>query len=76
MGLFFVAKNDDSMPRTIDALNKITNEWTDKAARGECQWVCSDCCGSFPDGMPDECAHGHQGCTDIIKRDKARAHAA
>jgi hypothetical protein len=23
--------------------------------------------------MPDACEHGHQGCTDIITRDKADA---
>ena len=51
-------------------LDNLTNEWTLRAARGECGWICSDCCMSFPDGMPDECAHGVQSCTDIIKLDK------
>lgn len=57
----------------IDEMNIITREWTDKAARGECSWICSDCGISCSDGMPDECPHGDQRCTDIIKRDKGRA---
>lgn len=61
------------LPETIEAMDKAMNDWTDKAARGECGWICSDCCCSFPEGMPDECAHGHQKCTDIIQRDKAMA---
>ena len=73
MAFLCVAPMDDSLPETIDAMDKAMNEWTDKAARGECAWVCSDCCCSFPDGMPDECSHGDQRCTDIIRRDKAMA---
>ena len=53
------------------AMNSIFNEFTDRAARGECQWICSDCCCSFDDGMPDVCVHGDARCTEIIKRDKA-----
>lgn len=64
---------DESLPETIEAMDKAMNNWTDKAARGECAWICSDCCCNFPEGMPDECAHGHQKCTDIIQRDKAMA---
>jgi len=63
----------DNFDESLEALNKETREWTAKAARGECEWICSDCCCSFSYGMPDECMHGHQGCTDIIKRDKAEA---
>lgn len=70
--MIFVTKTDD-IDKTIDELNKTTTEWTMQAARGECSWICADCSCSFPDGMPDECAHGHQRCTDIIKRDKALA---
>ena len=51
-----------------------TDEWTMRAARGECAWVCSDCCMSFPDGIPDACAHGIQQCTNIIARDKGVNH--
>lgn len=72
----FIALADESLDATIATMDKITQEWTMRAARGECPWVCSDCCMTFPSGMPDECAHGHQGCTDIIKRDKADAQRA
>lgn len=60
----------------IETMNKVTQEWTLRAARGECSWVCADCGCTFREGMPDECAHGHQSCTDIIARDKAEARAA
>lgn len=48
----------------------LTHEFEIRAARGECDWICSDCSQSFSGGMPDECAHGHQECTEIIQRDK------
>lgn len=57
----------------ISEMTKATREWTQRAARGECGWVCSDCCYSWPEGMPDECVHGNDRCTNIIKRDKMRA---
>jgi len=57
----------------ISDLNKSTLEWEMAAARGECGWICADCSCSFPEGMPDECIHGHESCTNIIKRDKERA---
>ncbi|WP_349573099.1 hypothetical protein [Azotobacter salinestris] len=57
----------------IEEMNKSTREWTDRASRGECGWVCADCCGYDPNGMPDECFHGHQQCTEIIQRDKRKA---
>lgn len=57
----------------LDALNAATNEWFAQAARGECGWICPDCCQAFPDGMPDSCCWGHQSCTDIIQRDKKAA---
>lgn len=59
----------------MDALNKATMEWELRAARGECQWICADCCCSFSEGMPDACAHGHQSCTELIQRDKREAAA-
>ena len=57
----------------LDYIDNITNEWTNRAARGECGWICADCCASFPDGMPDECCYGHKSCTYIIQRDKMNA---
>ena len=70
--MLFVTKIDD-IDKTIDGLNKATIEWTIRAASGECGWTCSYCSCNFPAGMPDECIHGQQRCTDIIKRDKAYA---
>lgn len=69
----FIAPIDGDFDKTLSSMDQITNDWTAKAARGECGWVCSDCCSSFPDGMPDECAHGQQQCTHIIQRDKRAA---
>lgn len=74
-GIFVaVTKSDDELAAAISAMDKATQEWTMRAARGECAWVCADCCCTFNEGMPDACAHGHQSCTDIIKRDKEQAH--
>lgn len=61
------------LPEYINEMDKATRAWTDQAARGECGWVCSDCCYTFNEGMPDKCVHGIQWCTDIIFRDKHRA---
>lgn len=58
---------------TISFMDKITNEWMMRAARGECEWICSDCCCSDPSGMPDQCFHGAAWCTEIIQRDKKAA---
>jgi len=60
------------MATALDSVDSLTN-WDMKAARGECAWICSDCCQSFPSGMPDECCHGVKDCTDIIQRDKQLA---
>lgn len=57
----------------IEGMNKSMQEWTAKAARGECGWICSDCCMSDPKGMPDECFHINPRCTEIIQRDKHEA---
>lgn len=57
----------------IEIMDQTTTEWMMQAARGECGWVCPDCCLSFPEGMPDACPHGHQECTDLNKRDKQAA---
>ena len=69
----FIAPVDGNLSKTISAMDKHTREWEMRAARGECSWVCADCCCTFAEGMPDACAHGIQTCTDIIKRDKANA---
>lgn len=60
-------------PQFMDELNNATRDWTMRAARGECGWICSSCGCCFNEGMPDACAHGQQDCTDIIKRDKLAA---
>jgi hypothetical protein len=65
--------SEADMAAHINAMNESTREWTRQAARGECAWICADCSVTFPEGMPDACAHGHQSCTDIITRDKQRA---
>ena len=60
-------------PKNLDDMNAAMRDYTDKAARGECAWICSDCGASCATGMPDACIGGLQSCTDIIKRDKADA---
>lgn len=72
-GIFITDMNSPDFSKTLEAMDKVTNEWTARAARGECGWICSDCCVSFPDGMPDTCTHGIQRCTEIIVRDKKHA---
>lgn len=64
------------LPAALTELDKRTREWELRAAKGLCSWVCADCCITFPEGMPDECPHGHDKCTSIIKRDKDEANAA
>lgn len=61
------------LPAHISGMDRATRDWTSKAARGECAWICSDCSYTFNDGMPNKCEHGLQQCTDIINRDKMRA---
>ncbi|WP_315136446.1 hypothetical protein [Achromobacter marplatensis] len=74
-GFIYIANTPDqeSLDTTLEAMNKATREWELKAARGECGWICAWCCSGFPTGMPDECDHGIQECTDLLKRDKAAA---
>lgn len=67
-----VCKEAD-LPKVMEASNNYMRAWTHAAARGECSWTCADCCSTFPRGMPDECDHGHAGCTAIIQRDKREA---
>ena len=62
--------------KLFSVMDSIFNDMTEKAARGECAWICSDCCCSFDDGMPDVCVHGDARCTEIIQRDKAAAQSA
>lgn len=61
------------LPEYLEGMNRMMRDWTDKAARGECPWVCADCCYTFNEGMPDQCYHGVEACTGIIRRDKLRA---
>lgn len=68
-----IVVTDAATPKFMDALNKATHDWTMRAARGECGWICSSCCGSSDSGMPDECFYGDKTCNDIIKRDKLQA---
>jgi hypothetical protein len=74
-GIFITTANDASLDEAISYMDRVTREWEMRAARGECGWICGDCCVSFPNGMPDACEHGHQSCTDIIQRDKRDAAA-
>lgn len=74
--IFFAATNGSNKEELIAHMNKVTSDWTSQAARGECGWICADCCSSFPKGMPDECDYGDDRCTGIIKRDKIRAMGA
>lgn len=69
-GIFIVANPNAT---TLSEMDRITREWEEKAARGECAWICADCCGTFPEGMPDGCQHGIQRCTDIIQWNKRAA---
>jgi len=66
----------DTLDAFINEIDSRTRDRTMRAARGECSWVCADCCAGFSNGMPDECAYGHQGCTETIRRDKADAKKA
>lgn len=72
-GIFITTATGAALEDQISLMDKLTSEWTMRAARGECAWICSDCCMSFPGGMPDACGHDSQRCTDIIARDKADA---
>lgn len=72
-GLEVIFHEAKSIDEAFQVLNAHMIEYTHQAARGECGWICSDCCMSDPEGMPDECFHGHQGCTEIIQRDKREA---
>ena len=65
--------DEKELPAYVCLMDKEMRDWTRSAARGEVGWVCSDCCMSELSGMPDECFHGHQRCTEIIQRDKRHA---
>jgi len=73
VGIFITTATGKALDEHVSAMDKATQQWTLRAARGECAWVCAGCCFTFPDGMPDACEYGHQSCTDIIARDKADA---
>jgi hypothetical protein len=72
-GVFMTKAVGKELADQISLMNKMTTEFEIRAARGECGWICSDCGMSFPDGMPDACAHGIQRCTDIIASDKTES---
>ena len=78
-GIFFITPTHTGLhtgvEEALEHMNQAMRDWTTRAAQGKCSWICSDCCVSFSDGMPNECPHGDQRCTDIIKRDKAEATA-
>ena len=63
------------LPAFMEDLGDATQEWELRAAKGECGWICADCCVTFPAGMPAACEHGHVGCTQIIQRNKFEAEA-
>lgn len=62
---------DNNSKKLFSVMDSIFRTMTEKAARGECAWCCSDCCSFFAEGMPDKCPHNCQQCTDIIQRDRA-----
>lgn len=68
---FFGKKSE--LPKFISEMDQATLDWTMRAARKECGWICSDCCLTFQDGMPDVCPHNHTACSDTITRDKILA---
>lgn len=53
----------------ISAMDKMTNDWFSAAARGECGWICPDCCMSDHKGMPAFCMCGSPGCDRLLVRD-------
>lgn len=65
--------SESELDGVIESMDVATRAWTMEAARGECGWVCADCCCTFPEGMPDECVYGDARCTSIIQRDKVLA---
>lgn len=69
----FVGDPKEALKEVFSGMNQQMRDWTMKAARGECAWICSSCCASDQRGMPDECFGGVQWCTDIITRDKQHA---
>lgn len=72
-GVIFASVDKSRLGAAVSTMDTAMRDWTDKAARGECGWVCSDCCCEFQEGMPDECPHGDKQCTEILLRDKAAA---
>ena len=50
----------------LESLNRQTHQWECDAAKGLTGWICADCGVSFPEGMPTQCLHGDQRCTDIM----------
>lgn len=63
----------EQLSEEIKAMDAALQDWTEKAARGEANWICPDCCQNYPDGMPDSCGYGHQACTEFIQHHKRKA---
>lgn len=62
-------------PNLLEQLDEATNAWFMAAARGECGWICPDCCMSDPKGMPTVCLCNPdmESCNKILARDHAEA---
>lgn len=73
--LFATGTTKSGLAHVLEAMNKATLEWTHRAARGECEWVCADCGMSFPEGMPNQCGDNLKACNKLIERDKLEATA-
>lgn len=69
----FTIKVGTNLGEMIEEMNVATRAWELRAARGECGWICGDCCSSFPEGMPEACPHEDKRCTEILQRNKASA---
>lgn len=64
---------DQKLDSTFKEIDAALKDWEHRAARGECLWICADCCVTFPKGMPEACIHDIQECTDIIRSHKKEA---
>lgn len=74
-GVLVTTAEGDELKAVMEHMGRLYNEWTARAARGECAWICPDCGATFSEGMPDQCEWGHQSCTDLNARDKRNATA-
>jgi hypothetical protein len=63
----------DKVNEVLKDMGEEMRDYTDRAARKECAWICSSCGGLDSNGMPDECFGKDEWCNNVIKIDKARA---